>query len=200
MGLDMFLNGGSSIYGKRENDPELLDLKLAGAQAKRITYEIGYWRKANAIHKWFIDNLSGDEGCQGMVVTRGDLIELSKVCLEVKEILDANEMSNTTERRLGWARMIPVSRDKTNFPDNARYVEREDGNGYYVYADAPCYSEEVQDKCCAILPPCEGFFFGTTDIGGYYYETICDTLKIIERALDFDEEGDDVYFEYQASW
>ena len=49
-----------------------------------IDYKIGYWRKANHIHKWFVDNCGdGVDECQDMYVSKEDLENLLKVCNEV---------------------------------------------------------------------------------------------------------------------
>lgn len=42
--------------------------------SKETKYQIGYWRKANAIHKWFVDKLaSGVDNCQEIYVGMEDL-------------------------------------------------------------------------------------------------------------------------------
>lgn len=46
--------------------------------------ELGYWRKANAIHGWFVRTLAdGRDECQRIKVTRKQLAELRKLCLIV---------------------------------------------------------------------------------------------------------------------
>ena len=60
MGLDMYLNAkrflwdseGELVKKLSDNFPELGDVRI-----KEVTAEAGYWRKANAIHKWFVDNV-----------------------------------------------------------------------------------------------------------------------------------------------
>ena len=49
--------------------------------------EVGYWRKANAIHKWFVDNVQdGQDDCQfHRPVTKEDLETLKGLC---KAVLD----------------------------------------------------------------------------------------------------------------
>jgi len=54
MGLDMYLKG--KVYldynsPEREEIAEMLDIK--GYDVSGVTVELGYWRKANHIHKWF---------------------------------------------------------------------------------------------------------------------------------------------------
>lgn len=44
------------------------------ADARRILAKVGYWRKANAIHKWFVDRVQeGKDDCQFTFVTADDL-------------------------------------------------------------------------------------------------------------------------------
>jgi hypothetical protein len=46
--------------------------------------EIGYWRKANAIHKWFVDNVqNGVDDCGDYKVTKEQLIQLRNTCNDV---------------------------------------------------------------------------------------------------------------------
>lgn len=51
----------------------------------RITEEVGYWRKANQIHNWFVENIQdGVDDCDfHREVTKEDLEELLDVCHEV---------------------------------------------------------------------------------------------------------------------
>lgn len=47
------------------------------APSVRVEVNIAYWRKANAIHKWFVDNLAGGEDdCKPVYVNRKDLQSL----------------------------------------------------------------------------------------------------------------------------
>jgi len=54
----------------------------------RISYieeNIGYWRKANHIHKWFVDNVQdGVDQCQITYVDHSQLKDLLDLCKEVK--------------------------------------------------------------------------------------------------------------------
>ena len=46
--------------------------------------ELGYWRKANAIHGWIVREKANDvDECQMIPLTRNDLEQLRKVCLNV---------------------------------------------------------------------------------------------------------------------
>jgi len=49
-----------------------------------VEVSVGYWRKANAIHKWFVDNCQGGlDNCMPYSVEREKLEELLRVCQEV---------------------------------------------------------------------------------------------------------------------
>lgn len=55
----------------------------------RTMTEIGYWRKANAIHKWFVDNVQdGIDDCKNYFVDPSQLEELRELC---QEVLDNHE-------------------------------------------------------------------------------------------------------------
>lgn len=91
MGLDMY------VYC---NDRELThDVQEEAWRASRG--DIMYWRKANAIHKWIIDNAeysSGEDDCDTFDLTVEDMWKLLKVCKKVLEHHDrAPELLPTCE-------------------------------------------------------------------------------------------------------
>jgi hypothetical protein len=87
MGLDMYLNAKRFIWFREEDlsaaisahFPELKDRRV-----KQIEVEAIYWRKANAIHKWFVDNVqAGKDDCGNYWVSREQLVELRDTCRRV---------------------------------------------------------------------------------------------------------------------
>lgn len=56
---------------------------------KYLMEEVGYWRKANHIHKWFVDNIQdGEDDCAWhREVTSEDLEELLAICKTIKSIV-----------------------------------------------------------------------------------------------------------------
>jgi hypothetical protein len=51
---------------------------------KFVDEEVAYWRKANHIHKWFVDNVQeGKDDCQTSYVSSSKLKELLGVCKQV---------------------------------------------------------------------------------------------------------------------
>jgi hypothetical protein len=81
MGLDMYLEakrylGFNGEIGSKVAD-QFLELEGSGYQAKNVTIELGYWRKANAIHAWFVNNVQdGVDDCGEYFVENEKLIEL----------------------------------------------------------------------------------------------------------------------------
>lgn len=71
----------------------------------RTHEEVGYWRKANAIHNWFVENVQDgvDDCCYHREVTAEDLCDLLDVCMEVLnscEVVDGKIADASTAERL----------------------------------------------------------------------------------------------------
>lgn len=64
---------------------ELDDLR-ADYPSARLMFQVAYWRKVNAVHKWFVDNCgAGVDECQPYDVQNADLVIL---LMTVNEALD----------------------------------------------------------------------------------------------------------------
>ena len=96
MGLDMYLRGRRYISsysgddeiklkdGVREQFAELQGDQWEENPVQEVTAQVGYWRKANHVHKWFVDHVQGGEDeCRPHSVSREDLERLREVCNEV---------------------------------------------------------------------------------------------------------------------
>lgn len=60
--------------------------KLDIGRPQYIEWEFAYWRKANHIHKWFVDNVQdGKDECQSTYVTIEKIKELLELCKEVSQ-------------------------------------------------------------------------------------------------------------------
>lgn len=80
MGLDMYLNARKFIW--RDNEQPVVD----GHKIKQVATEAIYWRKANAIHQWFVDNVQeGTDDCGKYDVSRDHLKVLRSICRAVLE-------------------------------------------------------------------------------------------------------------------
>lgn len=52
--------------------------------AQSVIFKVAYWRKANAIHQWFVDNVQdGVDECQKAYVSREQLQTLVDLCKEI---------------------------------------------------------------------------------------------------------------------
>jgi hypothetical protein len=91
MGLDMYLTAKRYVSDYNDKDkvlstelmrhfPELTDQQTI----QYVTVRVGYWRKANAIHKWFVENVQkGTDDCNSYHVPREKLQELRDTCERV---------------------------------------------------------------------------------------------------------------------
>lgn len=137
--------------------------------------EVLYWRKANAIHKWFVDNVQkGNDDCGYYKVTKKQITKLKDVCQEVldKVITVEGKVENgkTYNAETGWV---------TNYEDG-------------LIITNPDVAEEL-------LPTTSGFFFGSTNYDSWYLEDLKHTVTKIEGLLEtFDFEND--YLVYTSSW
>ena len=101
MGLDMYLTANEYVSRTKRNDllgdtPKENELFYDLAIRRRgwvdqasfagisISYPVGYWRKANAIHNWFVQNVQdGRDECQKSYVTPQNLRDLREACQAV---------------------------------------------------------------------------------------------------------------------
>ena len=59
-----------------------------------VEYPVGYWRKANAIHNFFVQEVGEDvDDCREMFVHRDVLVELRSRCDDVLKADDTEEMA-----------------------------------------------------------------------------------------------------------
>jgi len=87
MGLDMYLNASKHLY--REESFELIEkikkMTVSSMIPRRIVFDAMYWRKANAIHKWFVDNVQfGEDDCKEYDV---DIDQLKTLCSLLDKML-----------------------------------------------------------------------------------------------------------------
>ena len=146
MGLDMYLSArqylwkhDDEISTQRKKISELLGVD--GVEAKSVIFEAMYWRKANAIHNWFVDNVQdGDDDCKENYVETEQLEQLLADCIQALETKDSD-----------------------------------------------------------VLPPTEGFFFGSTEVDEYYWADIAETKEKLSSLLN-NEASKKWDFYYQSSW
>jgi len=145
MGLDMYLTKRvyvganyehNQVKGKIEisKNGKPVQVKLNNVSA--IVEQVGYWRKANQIHNWFVQNVQdGEDNCAEYYVSIDQLKQLRETCITA-----------------------------------------------------------LVTKNADLLPPTEGFFFGSTEIDQFYWDDLKETVEIL---ADLDENAD---YYYNASW
>jgi hypothetical protein len=138
-----------------------------------ITELIGEWRKANAIHGWFVDNVQ--EGKDDQAEYKVSREQLEKLRSTVKEVLDK----------------IMLKSGKVS----QGYTFSDTGEKVHDYADGQVIANpEVAQK---LLPTREGFFFGYTEYDEWYVDDLKHTKLILDTAL---KSSGDATFTYQADW
>ena len=143
-------------------------------------YELAYWRKANAIHKWFVDNVQkGKDNCKEYRVTRRNLLDL---CDLVSDVL------NHCELKEGKVRNGYQLKKFLWF-----YYKK------YNKVDGKVLTKDSIKYCQEKLPTQEGFFFGSTDYDEHYYDDLVYTKERLNHILEnYNLSKDKVY--YSSSW
>jgi len=101
MGLDMYLylrkyegcSRWDKDFEKKKKEFYPKELKELGENiaknnfmTKQTEYQVAYWRKANQIHNYFVENCAdGEDDCRPVYVELEDLKELVSLCREVIE-------------------------------------------------------------------------------------------------------------------
>jgi hypothetical protein len=151
MGLDMYLNARRYVSDWREADKELsTNLNQAtdhirnGMQVNGVEFEAMYWRKANSIHKWFVDNVQkGVDDCGTYDVTVPQLTALVET---IQEVLKHKEKAKT------------------------------------------------------LLPPQQGFFFGSNEFDDWYWQDLKKTHTRLTEIIAATGDNWDWSFQYHSSW
>lgn len=99
MGLDMYLTADRYLWDFENSDADTIESintlfpEIDGFNVKEVTADILYWRKANAIHKWFVDNVQeGVDECQKSYVSQENLRNLLETC---KAVLASPDQAET---------------------------------------------------------------------------------------------------------
>ena len=182
MGLDMYLTRKHYVQNWDHMKPsERHTVTVDGPRAKsikpeRISYieeQVGYWRKANQIHKWFVDHCQdGVDDCRDAYVSEDQLKELRDLCRNVLDVAKVEQGK--------------VANGYQFTPEGGKQPILEDGQ---VIVNAELVAE--------LLPAASGFFFGSTDYDSYYLSDVQDTFDMLDALLK-EESGGDYY--YHSSW
>lgn len=102
MGLDMYLSAKKYLWNDSDKDISQKVGEIIGVEGdterrfngsslvvKEIVLDAMYWRKANAIHGWFVENVQdGDDDCKSYEVEREQLEALRDLCKDILEYPD----------------------------------------------------------------------------------------------------------------
>jgi hypothetical protein len=94
MGLDMYLSRRfpigdqydfSKVEGLEYKDLSVSGYKIDIKNIDSIEEEFMYWRKANYIHRWFVENVQdGVDDCGTYEVVQEDLLKFYDLCVETR--------------------------------------------------------------------------------------------------------------------
>ena len=144
--------------------------KINVDKTSSIVEGIGYWRKANHIHSWFVENVqNGEDDCGEYYVETEKLQELLDTCKKVKASLVGSETKKISIKT-GW---------------------NKDGDTY-TEIDVFVFTKTARE----LLPCKKGFFFGLTKLDSSYLQDIEDTIAIIEELFL----TDDGNYYYHSNW
>jgi hypothetical protein len=95
MGLDMYLEARRFVSGYNHSGEEEKELfrqivdavdmsDINDERFATVNVNVAYWRKANAIHDWFVREVqNGEDDCKTYHVPREKLLELEEICRRV---------------------------------------------------------------------------------------------------------------------
>ena len=138
---------------------------------------VAQWRKANAIHAWFVEHVQGGEDDCGMhdEVTEDVLLELRAACRQIIEsaVQVNGQVVNGYHYNKATDRMEPI------LEPGKRVLNPE--------------------VCEQLLPTQGGFFFGGTDYDEYYMADIEETFDQCTKLLEETDFENEILF-YVSSW
>jgi hypothetical protein len=125
MGLDMYLTAKQYLWNHKEEEQHLRKeiakvLGVTAYDAKSVSFDVMYWRKCNAIHAWFVENVQdGDDDCKEYWVDSAQLDELVALCNEALANRDADVLEpvegfffGSTERDEYYWQSLTETRDR----------------------------------------------------------------------------------------
>lgn len=193
MGLDMYLYAERYVFNDavfNADDPAIYKFiaktiesdtlpepKFGGMSVRQC---VGYWRKANAIHGWFVRELAdGVDNCRDIYVPKEALIKLRDNCVD--------ELANRAKA-------------KPNESKHVIKVEEGDTDVFNkIIADIKQEHENTKTKVITNDPlaPTAGFFFGSNEKDEWYYNDLEYTVELINSLLANKNTYD---YYYRASW
>jgi len=142
-----------------------------------VDEEVMYWRKANHIHGWFVDNVQdGHDDCKLYYVDWDKLRHLLEPCKKVIE-------GSTLVQGMVYAGTV---------------YDKEHPKGLVRRTAGRVVEDDTVAK--ELLPTRAGFFFGSQEYDEHYLDDVVATRDWAERMLADEKAGvpGDIY--YESSW
>lgn len=169
MGLDMYLYRKTYVgnqYRKPEgkvqiivpdNEVGVFSIDKKFFNPDKVVYiveEAAYWRKANSIHNFFVEEVQdGVDNCKEHYVEMEVLRKLVRFCKEDIEIIESQPYTVET------------------------YTD-------FFYSEEKEYKKYDIDTELLNLQPTQGFFFGSYDIDEFYVNDLKETIEMITPLLE----------------
>ena len=89
------------------------ETEVATEKVKYVEEEVAYWRKANQIHNWFVENIQkGVDDCGSYWVPKEKLEELVDVCKQILATAQTNQpIPDSTGDWSEWSKLIVENPD-----------------------------------------------------------------------------------------
>lgn len=198
MGLDQSLYREVQLKGKMEITDKKLDEVLGGEKMRpSVRHEVCYWRKFNALHKYFDDhfNEQDNDNCVDMYM---GIEDIKKLLLLVKKIRKRVRLGNGFVSRyssvenkdklkghkIGDEVYDEVSKIRELGDEIKSVVITQEFDDIF-YLDFRVDGKVILNpEVCGGLPTEEGFFFGDTDYNEYYVADLDSTIEQLEKVID----------------
>ena len=209
MGLDM------SLYRETTADMEIKNQKLKDIletgedrYGRRVDkQEVCYWRKFNALHKYFADHFGDEEkdNCVNMYMEITDIENLLSLLKKLKSKIKLgdgdvengytcsdNKLNDTVLTESGSVKASELQNGDIIIRHNGEETERcrvsdirKDDKSVRYKATTLVKGKLVLNPeiCEMLLPTEEGFFFGSTDYDQWYVEDIENTIPMLEQVI-----------------
>lgn len=186
MGLDMYLYKKSCAIKRSDGTIVVSDERTSEDETTvYVEEEVCYWRKANHIHQWFVNNVQDEnDDCKEYYVSKEQLEDLIRTCKEVLKIFDGKKFKTEQESQ------------KEYIFDSNNPSEVKKWDDYWSFY--PELTEEDLNKITELLPREDGFFFGSMEYNGDYLYDIVYTIQNLETILANCKGTESFY--YQSSW
>lgn len=165
MGLDMYLekdlflsyyttNATVPFTLNTINGTKTIQVNLKDKKIQKITFSVMYWRKANAIHKWFVDNVQdGNDDCSRYWVSKEKLEQLLEICKKVEQAYE-NENLSKEEKEEQISSLLPT----------------QEGFFFGTYAYDSYYIQDVKDTIEALEKEINSPDYTNNEFS-YYYQS-----------------------------